>query len=119
MKSFEYAAPKTLKEATALLSDTWGKTEILAGGTDLVTSLKQHITTPARVVSLKNISGLKGIKSERGGVRIGAMAVSTVMMAVLLAAPFINVLIWRGGARWIAAYGVVAAVGLVVVTLGI
>jgi xanthine dehydrogenase YagS FAD-binding subunit len=74
MKSFEYAAPKTLKEAAALLSDTWGKTEILAGGTDLVTSLKQHITTPARVVSLKNISGLKGIKSERGGVRIGAMA---------------------------------------------
>ncbi|MBX9825776.1 MAG: permease [Xanthobacteraceae bacterium] len=44
-------------------------------------------------------------------VRIGAMAVSTVMMAVLLAAPFINVLIWRGGSRWLAAYGVVVAVG--------
>jgi ABC-2 type transport system permease protein len=44
-------------------------------------------------------------------VRIGAMAVSTVMMAMLLAAPFINVLTWRGGARWLAAYGVVAAIG--------
>jgi ABC-2 type transport system permease protein len=44
-------------------------------------------------------------------VRIGAMAVSTVMMAMLLAAPFINVLIWRGGSRWIAGYGVVVAVG--------
>ena len=51
MKSFEYAAPATLKEATALLSDKWGDTEILAGGTDLVTSLKQHLTTPSRVVS--------------------------------------------------------------------
>ena len=38
MKSFEYAAPKKLKDATALLDESWGKTEILAGGTDLVTS---------------------------------------------------------------------------------
>ena len=73
MKSFEYAAPKTLKEAAALLSDKWGETEILAGGTDLVTSLKQHITEPKRVVSLRNISEIKGIAIEKKGVRIGAM----------------------------------------------
>ena len=73
MKSFEYAAPKTLKEAAALLSDKWGETEILAGGTDLVTSLKQHITEPKRVVSLRNISEIKGIEIENKGVRIGAM----------------------------------------------
>ena len=74
MKSFEYAAPKSLKEATALLSEKWGETEILAGGTDLVTSLKQHITAPNRVVSLKNISELKGISADASEVRIGAMA---------------------------------------------
>jgi len=73
MKSFEYAAPKTLKEATALLGDKWGETEILAGGTDLITSLKQHITEPKRVVSLKNIADLRGIKAEKSAVRIGAM----------------------------------------------
>ena len=72
MKSFEYAAPSTLKEATALLSDKWGETEILAGGTDLVTSLKQHLTTPSRVVSLRNISELKGIQTAGKAVRIGA-----------------------------------------------
>ena len=73
MKSFEYAAPKNLKDAVALLSDTWGRTEILAGGTDLVTSLKQRVTQPARVVSLRNIKELKGIKSRRGGLAIGSM----------------------------------------------
>lgn len=73
MKSFEYAAPKTLKEATALLSDKWGETEILAGGTDLVTSLKQNITAPKRVVSLKNIPELRGIKVEQDAVTLGAM----------------------------------------------
>jgi len=80
MKSFEYAAPKSLKEAVALLSDTWGKTEVLAGGTDLVTSLKQRITRPGRVVSLRNIKELRGIKSRRGGVAIGA----TVTLAELI-----------------------------------
>ncbi len=73
MKSFEYAAPKTLKKATALLSDSWGRTEILAGGTDLVTSLKQRVTQPNRVVSLRNIKDLKGIDSSKGALRIGAM----------------------------------------------
>ena len=73
MKSFEYSAPKTLKEATALLSDSWGKTEILAGGTDLVTSLKQRLTQPERVVSLRNIAELRGIEGAGGGVHIGAM----------------------------------------------
>jgi xanthine dehydrogenase YagS FAD-binding subunit len=73
MKSFEYAAPKTLKEATALLSDKWGETEILAGGTDLVTSLKQQLTAPKRVVSLKNISDIRGIKKQGNALNIGAM----------------------------------------------
>lgn len=73
MNSFEYAAPKTLKEATDLLGDKWGETEILAGGTDLVTSLKQQITGPRRVVSLRHLAELKGIESEKKGVRIGAM----------------------------------------------
>ena len=42
---------------------------------------------------------------------VGTMAVSTVLMATALAAPFINILVYRGGIRWLAAYGVVIAVG--------
>ena len=52
-------------------------------------------------------------------VRIATMAASTVTMAVLLAAPFINILIWRGGARWLSAYGVVIAVGAVAAGLSV
>jgi xanthine dehydrogenase YagS FAD-binding subunit len=73
MKPFEYAAPVTLGAASELLSDTWGRSEVLAGGTDLITALKQGITTPTRVVSLRNIGGLRRITEERGLVRVGAM----------------------------------------------
>jgi ABC-2 type transport system permease protein len=44
-------------------------------------------------------------------VRIAAMACSVLLMATLLAAPFIDVLVARGGIRWLGAYGVIAALG--------
>jgi xanthine dehydrogenase YagS FAD-binding subunit len=75
MNSFEYATPATVEEAVKLLGARWGETEVLAGGADLVTSLKQGITTPKRVVSLKAVEDLKGIKVAKGKLTIGAMTI--------------------------------------------
>ncbi|MBI4559058.1 MAG: FAD binding domain-containing protein [Candidatus Hydrogenedentes bacterium] len=74
MNSFEYANPNTVEEAVALLASEWDETEVLAGGTDLVTSMKQWVAAPKRVVSLKNIKDLQGIEADEKQVRIGAMA---------------------------------------------
>jgi ABC-2 type transport system permease protein len=52
-------------------------------------------------------------------VRIVTMAASTVLMAVLLSAPFINILVWKGGVRWLSAYGVVVAVGATAAALSV
>ena len=52
-------------------------------------------------------------------VRIATIAASTMFMAVLIAAPFINVLVWRGGARWLAAYGVVLAIGAIAAAMSV
>jgi ABC-2 type transport system permease protein len=52
-------------------------------------------------------------------VRIAAMAFSTVAMAALVAAPFIDALVLRGGPRWLGAYGVVAAMGLTATALAV
>jgi hypothetical protein len=45
-------------------------------------------------------------------VRIAAVALSVIAMALLLSTPFIDVLVIGGGLRWLAAYGVVVAIGL-------
>jgi xanthine dehydrogenase YagS FAD-binding subunit len=75
MQAFEYAAPKTLHEAVALLGTNWGESEVLAGGTDLVSAMKDQITTPKRVVSLKHIAGLKRVEfSAKSGLHLGALA---------------------------------------------
>ena len=52
MKNFEYVAPRTEAEVLQYLSAEAGKTEILAGGTDLVGLLKKMIVTPDRVVNI-------------------------------------------------------------------
>jgi ABC-2 type transport system permease protein len=44
-------------------------------------------------------------------VRIGVVAISVTVMALMLAAPFINVLALWGGWHWLAAYGAVFAMG--------
>ena len=52
-------------------------------------------------------------------VRIGRIAVAIAAMATAIAVPFVNVLALTGGARWLAAYGVVAAMGAVAASLGV
>jgi len=73
MQPFEYANPQTLQEALGLLAPQWGQTEILAGGTDLLSLMKEYIHTPRRVVNIKNIKGLGGIQKTATGLRIGAL----------------------------------------------
>jgi ABC-2 type transport system permease protein len=50
--------------------------------------------------------------SQIFSVRIASIALSVTAMALLLSAPFVDVLVAGGGARWFAAFGVVIAVGL-------
>ena len=73
MKNFEYAAPSTEAEVLELLSPDSGKTEVLAGGTDLVGLMKKMIVTPDRVVNIMEVEALKQIEPTLDdGVSIGA-----------------------------------------------
>jgi xanthine dehydrogenase YagS FAD-binding subunit len=72
MKAFEYAAPTTVEDAVRLLSGA--NASALAGGTDLLGRMKDYVTTPDRVVSLKGIKALSGISGDAksGGLTLGA-----------------------------------------------
>jgi xanthine dehydrogenase YagS FAD-binding subunit len=73
MQAFEYANPATLKEATGSLGSSWDQANVLAGGTDLLSLMKEYIVTPARVVNIKNIKELGGIRKAGNGLRIGSI----------------------------------------------
>ena len=72
MKAFEYAAPTTLDDAVKLLEAP--NTAALSGGTDLLGRMKDYVTSPDRVVYLKDIKELSGISGDgkAGSLTIGA-----------------------------------------------
>ena len=71
---FQYLAPQSLAEALSFLKEHEGKVKVIAGGTDVLPSLKQRIFTPEYVLDLKRIGGLNKIEEGSDGeVRIGAL----------------------------------------------
>ncbi|MEK6281907.1 MAG: xanthine dehydrogenase family protein subunit M [Acidobacteriota bacterium] len=80
MKAFEWANPTTLVEAVQLLKSAPAGGDVdeaarpMAGGQDLLTTMKDYSTRPSRVVNLKNIRGLDTIQANaKSGLNIGAL----------------------------------------------
>ena len=72
MSNFAYIRPKSLKDAVKQLSSE--ETGLLAGGTDLLGCLHDHVFSIRKMVSLSGLSELRGIKSTPDkGLRIGAL----------------------------------------------
>jgi len=72
MVDFEYVNVTRLDEVPALLTGTRQASAILAGGTDLLDRLKERLIRPGRVVNIKNVEGLRGIRAGKG-LEIGAL----------------------------------------------
>jgi len=86
MKSFDYFAPQSLGDATALLRRYGTKAKLLAGGTDLFIRLERRAVEPGVVVDLKKIRALQGIKAGAKGLTIGA----ATLMDVIVSSPLVQ-----------------------------
>ncbi len=73
MRPFEYVSPANTRQAASLLAASWGQTEILAGGTDLLALMKEDVVTPRRLINIKEIAELRGVSANAQGLRIGAL----------------------------------------------
>lgn len=75
MKAFEYTRPSTKEDVVKMLQGASGQGAVLAGGTDLLSMMKDYLATPKRVVSLKSVKELSGVSFDaKKGLRIGATA---------------------------------------------
>jgi len=73
MRPFEYVSPETSQQAVSLLGASWGQTEILAGGTDVLALMKDDVIAPKRLVNIKDVKELRGVSATQQGLRIGAL----------------------------------------------
>ncbi len=69
---FDYAAPKTIEEAAALLAASNGDGKIIAGGQSLMPMINFRLVKPAILIDINRIEGLDRIELEGNRVRIGA-----------------------------------------------
>jgi 4-hydroxybenzoyl-CoA reductase subunit beta len=70
--------PRTLDEARSLLAKH-NNARIVAGGTDLIPSMRQKLFEPQYVLDIRNIAELKGIRQQGSGVEIGALTSLTTI----------------------------------------
>jgi xanthine dehydrogenase YagS FAD-binding subunit len=83
MNQFEYGRAASVGEALEAMGET---SRPLAGGTDLVAMIKDGLAAPERLVDLKRIPGLDGVREEVDGLRVGAL----IRLCDLLAHPEIG-----------------------------
>jgi len=72
MPPFELVRPRDLDGALKHLADWATDTKILAGGTDLLPSLRQRLFEPRYLLAVGHLPELRGVVGEADWVRIGA-----------------------------------------------
>jgi len=82
MKAFEWTNPATIDEAVKLLNDESAidideAPRPIAGGQDLLTTMKDYTSQPSRLVNLKGIRGLNKLSLDAKGLSIGALITLT------------------------------------------
>ncbi len=74
LPDFKLLRPRSIQVALDSLSHHTGNVRVLAGGTDLIPSMRQKLFEPEYVLDLRGITALRGIKPQpEGGVEIGAL----------------------------------------------
>ncbi len=74
LSEFQLFRPKTIQSAVALLAQHKGDIQVLAGGTDLLPSMRQKLFAPKYVLDIRGVEELKRIRVlAGGGLEIGAL----------------------------------------------
>ncbi len=69
--AFEYHAPRSLREALALVRDNPDETKVIAGGQSLIPMMKLRLANPARLVDLRLVPGLSNVVEGPDALMIG------------------------------------------------
>ena len=82
MKAFEWTNPSSVDQAVKMLAlpssgDIDEAPRPIAGGQDLLTTMKDYTSRPTRLVNLKSIPGMNGITVNARGLTIGALVTLT------------------------------------------
>ncbi|MGH9499036.1 MAG: FAD binding domain-containing protein [Terriglobales bacterium] len=82
LPEFKLLRPRSVDEAVGLLAkyaNSPARLRIVAGGTDLIPSMRQKLFEPQYVLDLRHIAELNGVREQGSGVEIGALTSLTAI----------------------------------------
>src|SRR5438477_6117447 len=73
MRAIQYAAPESIREAIAILGEFGARARVLAGGTDLIVQVREHLRDIDVMVDGKHIPELMALSFDpEKGLTLGA-----------------------------------------------
>ena len=93
MPAIQHVSARTIEEAVSFLSQNGGRTQVVAGGTDLLGLMKDRVKGPSLdipqvLVNIRAIPELQQIKEEADGITIGAAVPLSRLETSILAEKF-------------------------------
>ncbi|MHB8205567.1 MAG: FAD binding domain-containing protein [Desulfomonilaceae bacterium] len=79
--NFKYLRPNSLDECLAVLATHGDESAILAGGTDLMISLRSGSCTPKFVLDISRLSEIRSVKQHAEVIKIGAILTYSELIA--------------------------------------
>jgi len=79
LPQFKLLRPRTVGEAIDQFAKHASGIRVLAGGTDLIPSMRQKLFEPQFVLDIRHIAELKGIRQTEEGTEIGALTTLSVI----------------------------------------
>ena len=74
LPDFEYLEPGSIEEASSLLAAQGDQAKVIAGGSDLLPSMKHRLFSPKSLIALDRISDLDRVAfDKKSGLRLGPM----------------------------------------------
>jgi 4-hydroxybenzoyl-CoA reductase subunit beta len=77
LSDFKLLRPRSLSDALGLLNGHSANVRVLAGGTDLLPSMRQKLFEPEHVLDIRRIPELKSIRETEQGIEIGSLTTLT------------------------------------------
>jgi len=77
LPQFKLLRPSSVAEAVEFLAQHSPDVQVIAGGTDLIPSMRQKLFAPRYVLDIRGVAELRDIRRTPAGVEIGALATLT------------------------------------------
>ena len=84
LPKFDFLRPTSISETCQILDEYGDTASLIAGGTDVLVSLKRNLIAPSRLVGIDRVMELAGVSSSRREVQVGSLVTATTLAESLL-----------------------------------